>query len=152
VQLRIISKNGKRIDHISSCDNHSVTPEQEVLFIPRSRFVIKSKKVFEKDFHKHYEIDLEEIGPAADIPANGSRSQELMVVRGEVFAADDVDGRQTAMEECGREKNRQDITGECHLSCSPSDKGFRCRWAASDWMILNPFDEAEALDKFYKVK
>lgn len=158
VQLRILSKNGKRIDHLSSYDEHSVTPEKEVLFIPRSRFMIKSKKVSEKNYKRYYEIELEELDAPAEVFGSAPAPAQPLLVGGEVSAADglwsssDAESRKRAEETCRERKAAADILGECHVRCVTAGKVAQCSWAASDWMTINPFTLRDAMDAFYKVK
>lgn len=158
VQIKIYSKSGKRIESFSFYDKNSSKPESEVLFIPRSNFVIKEKIVTKRPgMSDRYYVEVEEIedsfvpsffeaGPQK-IEVSGSASES-----GGFMSSSEENSRELALAQCESEKQEQDIKGTCYIDCTDEGDSTSCRWKASDWFDMNPFYNQKHLDGYYRIR
>lgn len=158
VQIKIYSKNGKRIDSFSFYDKNSSKPESEVLFIPRSNFVIKEKIVTKRPgMSDRYYVEVEEIEDSF-VPSFFEAGPQKIEVSGSVsepkglWSSSEENSRELAQTQCESEKQEQDIQGTCHIDCTGEGDTTSCRWKASDWFSMSPFYNQKHLDGFYRIQ
>lgn len=169
LQLKIVSKQGKKVEALSNYQNNPIMNEREVLFIPETKFLIIDKEIITvANGNKQYQITMEELVPEeqglpAGVEHNDARNQEaapiptqLTHIEGAVTAppkwylTNERSSKNSAEDECETQKSANDIQGPCYIKCFKLKSGVNCQWKSSDWYERDPFEHSEEMNKIFQ--